>query len=288
VRTYAEKDNGYNLLDEEIRHKDNNQHVEEKEVKSKFNFNATICKNQDFNIVALGKQTVGQRNLIHWEEYLHLIRRTNPDDWLKVLRAALDIYSGKMVGLAGLPDQQEKREVMLRERMKDLLKENINACIKEFQEGECVSQTTLRVATEFCIRVGAIDHLFGDLFSMFAEAGMEQRYFQNLDAFILSGRLKKTIIPDEILDRLIEYYRQTDVELLEKTILNLDLSLYRNTERVQSICQEEFLSSALIHLMTTLFDDATNKDVSACISILCALYNMMMRNKIEKTREDVL
>ena len=36
-----------------------------------------------------------------------------------------------------------------------------------------VQQTTLRVATEFCIRVGAIDHLFGNLFSMFAEAGME-------------------------------------------------------------------------------------------------------------------
>jgi hypothetical protein len=42
--------------------------------------------------------------LIHWEEYLDLIRKTNPDDWLKVLRAALEIFNGKMVGLAGLPD----------------------------------------------------------------------------------------------------------------------------------------------------------------------------------------
>jgi len=42
--------------------------------------------------------------LIHWEEYLDLIRRTNQDDWLKVLRAALEIFNGKMVGLAGLPD----------------------------------------------------------------------------------------------------------------------------------------------------------------------------------------
>jgi hypothetical protein len=48
--------------------------------------------------------------LIHWEEYLDLIKRTNPDDWLKVLRAAIDIFNGKMVGLAGLPDQQEARE----------------------------------------------------------------------------------------------------------------------------------------------------------------------------------
>jgi hypothetical protein len=102
-----------------------------------------------------------------------LIRRTNPNEWLKVLRAALDIYNGKMVGLAGLPDMKEKREVLLRERMKDLLRQNIDACIQEFQEGEGASKRTLRVATEFCIRVGAIDHLFGELFRMFAEAGME-------------------------------------------------------------------------------------------------------------------
>ena len=70
-----------------------------------------------------------------------------------------------------------------------------------------MSSTTLRVATEFCIRVGAIDHLFGELFLMFAEAGMEQRYFQNLDAFILSGKLRHVIIPEQILQRLLEYYR---------------------------------------------------------------------------------
>ena len=106
--------------------------MDAKDVKSKFNFNATVCKNHDFNIIALGKQTIGQSALLHWEEYLDLTRRTYPNDWLKVLRAALDIYNGKMVGLAGLPDQREKREVMLRERMKDLLRENINACIQEF------------------------------------------------------------------------------------------------------------------------------------------------------------
>jgi len=51
-----------------------------------------------------------------------LIRVLNPNDWLKVLRAALDIFSGKKVGLAGLPDSREQREVMLRSKMKDLLR----------------------------------------------------------------------------------------------------------------------------------------------------------------------
>lgn len=104
VSKYAEKDCGYRLMEDEIRHKDNNVMMNEQATRSKFNFTATVCKNDDFNIVALGKTAIGQRNLIHWEEYLDLIKLTNPDDWLKVLRASLDIYNGKIMGLAGLPD----------------------------------------------------------------------------------------------------------------------------------------------------------------------------------------
>jgi hypothetical protein len=55
--------------------------------------------------------------------------------------------------------------------------------------------------------VGALDYLFGDLFKMFAEGGLEQRYFESLDAFILSGKLKTHFIPTTILDRLISLYR---------------------------------------------------------------------------------
>ena len=147
-----------------------------------------------------------------------------------------------------------------------------------------MSKKTLRVATEFCIRVGAIDHLFGELFQMFAEAGMEQQYFQALDAFILSGALKQQIVPDHILQRLLDYYRQLDVELLEKAILNLNLSKYPNAAQIRHICEEEFLSSALIHLMTTLFDDDKETTCSVCISILCSLFNLMMRCKQEMTK----
>ena len=62
--------------------------------------------------MALGKNSVGQGALLHWEEYLDLIRKTNQDEeqWLMVLRAALDIYNGKLIGLAGIPDQKETRE----------------------------------------------------------------------------------------------------------------------------------------------------------------------------------
>lgn len=99
----------------------------------------------------------------------------------------------------------------MREKMKDLLRQNINACIREFKEGQAVSDRTLRVATEFCIRIGAVDHVFGELFEMFRDNGVEAMYFNSLDAFVLSGKLKQVRIPAKVLDRVINFYRQKDV-----------------------------------------------------------------------------
>lgn len=172
-----------------------------------------------------------------------------------VLKAALEIYNGtRLIGLAGIPDHKDTREALMREEMKDLLRENIDSCIREFQEGQMVSNKTLRVALEFCIRVGAIDHLFDEMFIMFAEAGMEQKFFENLEPFILSGKFKNTKIPKKILVRMLEFYRQKDPELLEKVLLNLDLSRYKNILEVRHICESEYLTSALIHILTNLFD----------------------------------
>ena len=151
-----------------------------------------------------------------------------------------------------------------------------------------VQSKTLRVATEFCIKVGAIDHLFGELFHMFAEAGLEQRYFENLEAFILSGKLKQIAIPPKILTRIIQYYRQKDVELLEKSILNLNLDHYPNNLEVRHICEEDFLTSALIHMLTTIFDKDKNMENTVCLHILCALYSVMNKSKIEKTKEELM
>ena len=90
------------------------------------------------------------------------------------------------------------------------------------------------------------------------------------------------------MTRLIDFYRQTDVELLEKAILNLNLSQYSDADNVRLICEEEFLSSALIHLLTTLFDDETSNDAAVCISILCSLFNLMMRNQSSVDRSEIL
>lgn len=74
------------------------------------------------------------------------------------------------------------------------------------------------------------------------------------------------------------------MELLEKAILNLDLRAYRKADEVRVICEEEFLSSALIHLISI---EENSDDTTACLQILCSLFNLMMRAKQKKASKDV-
>lgn len=53
----------------------------------------------------------------------------------------------------------------------------------------------------------------------------------------MSGKLKDIKVPEIILTRLIGYYHRKDPELLEKAILNLNLSHYRNNIEVRMICE---------------------------------------------------
>lgn len=59
MSSYAEKDKGYRLLEDEIRHKENNTGLDDGEIRSKFNFNSTVCTNNDHVVIALGKNTIG-------------------------------------------------------------------------------------------------------------------------------------------------------------------------------------------------------------------------------------
>ena len=75
------------------------------------------------------------------------------------------------------------------------------------------------------------------------------------------------------------------MELLEKSILNLNLINYPNNLEIRHICEEEYLSSALIYMLMTIFDRDKNMENTVCLHILCALYNLMKRSMSKKQME---
>ncbi len=55
-------------------------------------------------------------------------------DWLTVLKVALEIYTGDSKGFAKVPDEKEKREKMLKDWMKDLIKDSVQAVIVKYTQ----------------------------------------------------------------------------------------------------------------------------------------------------------
>ena len=45
----------------------------------------------------------------------------------------------------------------------------------------------VKVATEFCLSIQAVQFLFTDIFDLFRENNMQIKFIQSLEAFILSG-----------------------------------------------------------------------------------------------------
>ena len=68
----------------------------------------------------------------------------------------------------------------------------------------------------------------------------------------------------------------------------MNLNNYPNNLEVRHICEEEYLSSALIYMLMTIFDRDKNMENTVCLHILCALYNLMKKSKIGGTKEEVM
>jgi len=70
--------------------------------------------------------------------------------------------------------------------------------------------------------------------------------------------------------------------------LNLNLGHYKKNLEVRHICEEEFLTSALICMLMTIFDKDKHMENTVCLHILCALFSLMNRSKVEKTKAEVM
>lgn len=77
----------------------------------------------------------------------------------------------------------------------------------------------IKVAIEFCLSINAIFFLFSEIYQIFVDQGLENKFMANLEPFILSGQFKKELIPEYIITKLIQYYEERkNFKVLEKVI----------------------------------------------------------------------
>ena len=94
------------------------------------NFNNTICQYKK-DILVIGQLKLSHVRILSWSEYIDKLRFSENVDGLKLLNVALNIFNGRIKGLALLPDTKEKREAALRPYMRNLLMLTIKAIVEK-------------------------------------------------------------------------------------------------------------------------------------------------------------
>ena len=222
------------------------------------------------------------------------------NNWLSILKLALEIYNGDLRGYANVPDEKEVREKNLKGYMEDLVKSNIETVILKFKKKENKSvgkenystsgsgssqgdfQTdaiAIKVAIEFCLNIGSIKFLFNDMLLLFEHNNLRKKFIENLEPFIISGQFRKEVIPEEILDEILTIYENKGEALhqlknLERIVQQLELKKYGDLmrARLEILCEKNCMVSALLALQSTQDQKAASES-----SILMTMFNLMKK-----------
>ena len=81
-------------------------------------------------------------NHMTWQESIYEFKKLVKDDLVQVFSRALDVYKGKVKGFAGIPDNMNIRDIMLKADLKLIVREIICQVIEKTQ------QTTNRLTTQ--------------------------------------------------------------------------------------------------------------------------------------------
>lgn len=91
----------------------------------------------------------------------------------------------------------------LMDRDGDESKEEIRLTLLKLEEFEDEKrkkfETLIRIAIEFCVELRDCDFLFKDLFWVFQEEKIEKLFVQELEPFIMAGKLQDWELPNEVI-----------------------------------------------------------------------------------------
>ena len=81
-------------------------------------------------LLVLGKSQIHSVTLASWYDYIENIVIRFKTSWITVLKVAVDIYQGKLLGLAKLPRRKDDRRIAMREYLRRLGYRSVHEAVK--------------------------------------------------------------------------------------------------------------------------------------------------------------
>lgn len=169
--------------------------------------------------------------------------------------------------MVGLPEDRDAQREIVGAKLRELMTASAQYAFSEDRlrdgthvtpDGRGVDRTSLfeglaRVCAEACIALGDLMILFEELFDRYEENGIEGIFVEQMEEFIVSGRIHT--LPTPIVQRLLSYrVAHEEYDLAERIIWHVD-PMCLDLDQALSICLNHRLYAALIYVYNRAIGD---------------------------------
>lgn len=197
-------------------------------------------------LLGVNDLTVG--TLSNWADRLMALMEAG--DHIAAIRLATEYYAGGANNVTvGLPDGEDARHEMVRERILAMVSASLNYT---FAQRDNSRDTRLRelaeVCFEACISMHETDYLFGNVFDSFEEAEEEAVFIDALEPYVLDSEVKT--LPPEVVKSIVAYFiSENQAARLEELLCRLE-PLSFDLDQITMLCRQHSLYDALIYVWT--------------------------------------
>lgn len=204
-------------------------------------------------IFLLGFNDLTVGSLSNWADRLVALMETG--DHIAAIRLATDYYSGVANNVTvGLPDDDESRHEMVRERLIAMLSASMDYSFAQHDDSRDDRLKELAdVCFDACIIMNETEYLFNKFFEVFQDADNEDMFVTTLEPYVLDGDLN--FLPPEIVKSVVAHFiSQNEARRLEELLCRLEPTSF-DLEEITMFCRQHNLYDALIHVWTRAIRD---------------------------------
>ena len=190
--------------------------------------------------------TVG--TLSNWADRLMALMEGG--DHIGAIRLAIEYYASSANNVTiGLPDDNDARHEMVKERLLSMISASLNYTFAQQDDARDNRMRELAdVCFDACISMQETDYLFSSVFEMFEEAEEEAIFNATLEPYVLDSEVKN--LPPEVVKSIVSYYiSENQAVRLEELLCRLD-PLSFDLDEITMLCRQHSLFDALIYVWT--------------------------------------
>ncbi|KAJ3089151.1 Vacuolar protein sorting-associated protein 8 [Quaeritorhiza haematococci] len=219
--------------------------------------------------------------ILSWNERISSLVRSG--NFLDAISMGVDFYENGLTRAAiGLPADIDAKQRIVGDYLSEMVRSYVNMSLSGYEASPTTSDTSTEElvlyrevankAIETCLTIQRPDILFGEIFDRFADTDLVGQFLEQLEPYILQGRVLQMTYPNVVQSFIQHYIRRGWFERLEEVIMHLDPSSLDINQIVNSARQHHLYSAMIFVYNRALRDYITPivellKVVEACVPV---------------------